>query len=303
VYATRPFRTEFRFVLAEAMLGPPTTQETAMDRCSHHRYRHLPLLLILLLSAAALLHGPIAQFDNYHAFADQQIVLGIPHALDVLSNLGFAAVALWGLWRLSPRRATHFPLSWSGYALFLVGLLLTALGSSWYHLAPDDHRLLWDRLPIALASAGLLAGVWADCRQQGSSTIAVLLGAFALAGVLWWYVTELDGIGDLRPYLLLQLLTILLIPLWQWLYRRPSGERLAFACALGLYLLAKIAELLDHQIAALLAPLTGHTLKHLLSTAGTAVVVAQLVRRGPFAPPLATDTDAVAPSRHSIRHS
>lgn len=270
-----------------------------MERFCHR----LPLLLTLLLSAAALLYGPIAQLPNYHAFADQLTLLGIPHFADVLSNLGFAAVALWGLWRLAPRRHSHFPASWPGYALFLAGLLLTALGSSWYHLAPDDHRLVWDRLPIALASAGLLAGVWADCRQRDSRLFAALLALAALSGVLWWYVTELDSVGDLRPYLLLQLLTILLIPLWQWLYRRPRSERLAFAAALGLYILAKLAELLDHQLAALLGPLTGHTLKHLLSTAATAVVVAHLVRRAPAAAPLASDPAAVAPSRHSIRHS
>ena len=270
-----------------------------MDR----RSRHLPLLLTLALTAAALLHGPIAQFADYHAFADQLTLLGIPHFGDVLSNLGFAVVALWGGWRLAPRRLTHFPLSWPGYALFLAGLLLTALGSGWYHLAPDDHRLLWDRLPIGLATAGLLAGVWADCRQRDSRLFAALLGLAALAGVLWWYVGALHGGGDLRPYLLLQLLAIVLIPLWQWLYRRPRGERLAFAGALGLYVLAKFAELLDHQLAALLGPLTGHTLKHLLSTAAAAVIVAQLARRGPAAAPLASDPDAVAPSRHSIRHS
>ena len=272
-----------------------------MDRCS--RYRHLPLLLTLLLIAAALLHGPIAQFENYHAFADQLTLLGIPHFCDVLSNLGFAVVALWGFGRLAPRRHTHFPLSWPGYALFLAGLLLTALGSGWYHLAPDDHRLLWDRLPIALACAGLLAGAWADCRQRDNRLFAVLLGFAALAAVLWWYVGALQGRGDLRPYLLLQGLAMLLIPLWQWLYRRPRGERLAFVAAFALYGLARVTELLDHQLAALLDPLTGHTLKHLLSTAAAAVIVAQLVRRGPAAAPLASDTAAVAPSRHSIRHS
>lgn len=277
------------------MLGSPITLETAMDRCS----RHLPLLLTLLLSAAALLHGPIAQFEDYHAFADRLTLFGIPHFCDVLSNLGFAVVALWGLWRLAPRRRSHFAHSWPGYALFLAGLLLTALGSSWYHLAPDDHRLLWDRLPIALASAGLLAGVWADCRQRDSRLFAALLGAFALAGVLWWYLTTLRGVGDLRAYLLLQVLTVVLIPLWQWLHGRPRGERLAFAAAMGLYLLAKGAELLDHQLAALLAPLTGHTLKHLLSAVATAVVVAQLARRAP----LASATAAVAPSRHTLHHT
>ncbi|MND95953.1 hypothetical protein D3C80_882220 [compost metagenome] len=103
------------------------------------------------------------------------------------------------------------------------------------------------------------------------------------------------------------MLPIVLIPLWQWLHGRPRGERLAFAVALALYIVGKFAELLDHQIAALLGPLSGHTLKHLLSSVATAVVVAQLVRRSsttlqkPRAP-LAADTAAVAPSRHSTPH-
>ncbi|MBV2133110.1 hypothetical protein KRX52_09880 [Pseudomonas sp. MAP12] len=265
-----------------------------MERCSRHRLHHLPLLLSLLLGIATLLHGPIAQLENYHAFADQLTLLGIPHCADVLSNLGFAGVALWGLWRLTPaRRTAELAAGWPGYALFLVGLLLTAAGSSWYHLAPDDHRLLWDRLPIALASAGLLAGVWGDCRQRRSAGFAAGLGLAAIFGVLWWYGGALQGGGDLRPYLLLQVLTMLLIPLWQWLYRRPRGERLAFGAALGLYALAKVAELLDHPLAALL-PLSGHSLKHLLSVAATAVVVAWLVRRRTAA--LAADTAPMAPS-------
>lgn len=267
-----------------------------MDRFCHR----LPLLLTLLLSAAALLYGPVAQLENYHAFADQLTLLGIPHFADVLSNLGFALVALWGLWRLLPaRRSASLAAGWPGYALFLVGLLLTALGSSWYHLAPDDHRLVWDRLPIALASAGLLAGVWGDCRQRSSAGLAAGLGLAAVLGVLWWYLGALHGGGDLRAYLLLQVLTMLLIPLWQWLHGRPRAERQAFGVALGLYALAKVAELLDHPLAALL-PLSGHSLKHLLSVAATAVVVVCLVRRSRIPAPdtLAADTPPVAPSRH-----
>lgn len=269
---------------------------------------HLPLVLTALLTGAALLYGPVAQLANYHAFADQSEVLGVAHFADVLSNLGFALVALWGLWRLVPaRRSAALAHGWPGYRLFLVGLLLTAFGSSWYHLDPDNARLIWDRVPIALASGGLLAGVWGDCRQRSSALLAGALAVAAPFSVAWWYWTELAGAGDLRPYLLLQVLPIVLIPLWQWLHGRPRGERLAFACALALYLVGKCAELLDHQIAALLGPLSGHTLKHLLSSVATAVVVAQLVRRSrttlqnPRAP-LAADTAAVAPSRHRTPH-
>ena len=97
--------------------------------------------------------------------------------------------------------------------------------------------------------------------------------------VAWWYFTDLAGNGDLRPYLLLQGLPILLIPLWQWIYKAPVGDRLAFGGALALYVVAKLAELNDHEIAAVLGAATGHTLKHLLATVAAALIVGRLARR------------------------
>ena len=92
-----------------------------------------------------------------------------------------------------------------GYRLFLVGWLITAAGSALYHVAPDNARLVWDRIPIALACAGLLAAVRAEClAEQGSLADSVLLGIFAVLSVGWWYVTGQRGSGDLRPYLLIQ---------------------------------------------------------------------------------------------------
>ncbi len=243
-------------------------------------YRHLPLLVTILLAAAALLHGPIAQPPGYHDFADQDVVLGIPHFADVISNIGFALVAVWGWIKLAPAsRDQHNQSGRAGYRLFLIGLFFTALGSSWYHLAPDNASLVWDRLPIALACGGLLAGVWGDVQRKDSRQLAAWLALAAIVSVGWWHFTELSGTGDLRPYLLLQGLPILLIPLWQWIYKMPAGDRLAFGAALALYVVAKFAELGDHEIAAALGAVTGHTLKHLLATGAAALIVARLVAR------------------------
>jgi hypothetical protein len=243
--------------------------------------RHLlPGLVIGLLTGAMLLHGPIAQLPNYHDFADQSVLFGIPYSRDVLSNVSFAAVALWGLIRLTPaRNRPAMACGWAGYWLFLIGLLLTAFGSTYYHLAPDNARLVWDRLPIALACGGLLAGVWGDTRQRSSARPAALLALAGVASVAWWHFTELAGAGDLRPYLLMQALPIALIPLWQWLHAAPKAERLSFGGALALYVVAKFAELHDHEIAALLGAITGHTLKHLLAAGAAALIVGGLVAR------------------------
>jgi hypothetical protein len=242
--------------------------------------RHLPLFVTVLLAAAALFHGPIAQPPGYHDFADQDVVFGIPHFADVISNLGFALAALWGWMRLEPAsQHSDIRSGWVGYRLFLIALFLTALGSSWYHLAPDNASLVWDRLPIAVACGGLLAGVWGDARRTESGKLAGWLALIAIASVAWWHFTELSGQGDLRPYLLLQGLPVLLIPLWQWIYSMSAADRLAFGAALALYVIAKFAELNDHEIATALGAVTGHTLKHLLATGAAALIIARLVHR------------------------
>jgi hypothetical protein len=246
-----------------------------------HVFARLPMLVAVLAVLAMVAHGPIEQFADYHRFADRATWLGIPNGADVLSNLGFAVVGLWGAWRLYPRRC-HPATSagWPGYALFLAGLLLTAAGSGFYHLAPDDFRLVWDRLPISLTCAGLLAAVRAEARRDGHVVRdTVLLALFGVGGVAWWYGTLLAGQGDLRPYLLLQGLVVVLVPLWQAQGRAATADRLWFGAALGLYLLARVAELNDQAWLAATGWISGHTLKHLLATAAAAVLIVRLVRR------------------------
>ena len=243
--------------------------------------KHAPTIITVGMIVILALHGPIAQPAHYHEFADQSVASGIPHAADVFSNAGFALVAIWGWLTLRPRRASdHLRAGWPGYRLFLIGLFLTAFGSAFYHLAPDNIRLIWDRLPIALVCAGLFAGVRGDIRGGSKSEIDVIvLALYAVASVAWWAITDRNGAGDLRPYLLLQGLALILIPLWQAIYRCPRTDRIAFATAMVLYILAKVAEVLDHEIASALGFVTGHTLKHLIATAATAAVVWGLIRR------------------------
>lgn len=243
----------------------------------------LPSLVTVICCFALIVNGPITQSADYHIFADRSDILGIPHAQDVLSNFGFAIVGLWGIVKLwSRRQHPGIERGGLGYALFLVGLTLTAFGSTYYHLLPNNDRLLWDRLPIALACAGLMAGVWAETALPRRRAVLAsgLLAVYSIASVLWWYLTELNGQGDLRPYLLLQILPILLIPLWQIIYKAVVQDRLWFAAALLLYILAKLAEVNDHALLALTnMAVSGHTLKHLLATAAAAALVYRLIQK------------------------
>src|SRR5262245_46712761 len=141
------------------------------DRLSPWAFRaRLLLLLILSLAAgaAALLLPRFAQPQWYHDFADQRPLLGIPHALNVLSNLPFVAVGVLGvLFVASPaaRRPGGPFLEASerrAFAVFFAAVALTGIGSAYYHAEPGNDRLLWDRLPLAVAFMALFAATIAE---------------------------------------------------------------------------------------------------------------------------------------------
>jgi hypothetical protein len=229
-------------------------------------------LLALAVAFAMLIYGPIAQLADYHNFADQRAWQGIPCFADVISNIGFMMAGAYGLW--------HYRLKTPGYALFLLFLLLTGFGSGYYHWEPNNARLIWDRLPISLVCSGLLVGSYFELdpkKQEGLWTLG--MAAFAIFGVWWWHVTEQKGEGDLRPYLYLQLLPLLVIPLWQYAFSAPKRTKQAFAFAIGFYALAKIFELLDHPVFETLGFISGHSIKHLLATAGGACIVWHLTSK------------------------
>lgn len=110
--------------------------------------RKASLVMLVTLTAmmvfACLLMPRIPQPQTYHQFADHRSFLGISNFGDVASNLPFAVIGAWGIaFVLQSRRKRdnrtfiddreHWP-----YLFAFVGLLLTAVGSSYYHLAPAN---------------------------------------------------------------------------------------------------------------------------------------------------------------------
>jgi hypothetical protein len=106
---------------------------------------------------AAAMSPPIPQPLAYHFFADRRSWLGIANCLDVLSNAPFAVVGLLGLAATFSRKAhesSPFLDSWERwpYAALFTGVVFTSLGSGYYHLAPDNARLVWAGCPWPWAS-------------------------------------------------------------------------------------------------------------------------------------------------------
>jgi hypothetical protein len=224
-----------------------------------------------VLAIIALLLPPIPQPLAYHHFADQRSFLSIPNFGDVISNLPFALVGLCGLIFLRKPRPEKFsdPRERSLYLVMFAGLILTAFGSAYYHLAPGNARLVWDRIPIMMVFMALLAAVIAErVGVQAGLWLFPILEAGGIGSVLVWRAGELHGHGDLRFYAAVQvyaILVLLLLLLFPANYTRSSD----FAVVVGFYVLAKILEESDRQVFALGHIVSGHTLKHLAAaTAG-----------------------------------
>lgn len=230
----------------------------------------------------------IPQDPGYHNFADRRAWLGIPNFGDVVSNLPYALVGLFGLYRLWRIRAAAA--SWSRYPYlhllaFFAILATVAACSSYYHLAPDNDALFWDRLPITLAFMilfALIVGERIDIPASKRWPLPVMVVA-GLAALLYWAATEDAGRGDMRAYILVQLLPLLLAPLMVLFYRRGDilGNGVLIAMV-ALYLLAKLCEFQDEGILrASMGLISGHSLKHLISAAAPAMILYAPAMRPP----------------------
>jgi hypothetical protein len=235
----------------------------------------------LLTVAAAFLLPAMPQPLDYHDFADKREALGIDNFLDVVSNAAFLLAGVAGLFVVFSGRARfEFPAERWPYAVFFLGILLTAAGSAWYHLAPDNESLFWDRLPMTIAFMGLVSSQVVDRISVRAGLL--LLGPMLLVGmasVEYWIVTERMGAGNVLPYGLLQGYAVVVLLIMAVLHRSRYTRANDLYFIFGWYVLAKLLELFDTQVLAHSHVVSGHSLKHVAAAAAGLVACRMLVRR------------------------
>jgi hypothetical protein len=236
------------------------------------------LLLIILLTLVAIagvaMLKPIPQNLSYHLFADQTAILGIPNFLNVVSNFPFLIFGLYGLSLLKKTNARKSIKVM--YAILFSGILLTGLGSAYYHYSPNNNSLVYDRIPMTIVFMAFLSVTVAEL-------VDIKLGAFLLlpllllgiTSVLWWHHSELAGEGDLRFYAFIQFYPMILIPLIILLFPSPGRNRVLrlLGWVFIWYIIAKIAEYFDKEIYSITGFISGHSLKHIAAAIATWYIV------------------------------
>jgi hypothetical protein len=247
------------------------------------------LLISLACVIAAAVVPAMPQPQAYHQFADIRVWCGVVNFLNVFSNAPFLVAGAWGLAVVFGRDGAFIDSREQlPYLVFFLGALLTSFGSAYYHLAPDNTRLVWDRLPMTLGFAGLVAAAIAERMdfRLGLRSLWPLL-AVGVFTVIFWHATETAGAGNVMPYGIYQgwsILFIVLVLAWYPATRYTHGRMLAWAAIW--YGLAKVFETFDRQIFELLGGVvSGHSIKHVLAAIGVFAIVRQLQLRQPLKPP------------------
>jgi len=243
------------------------------------------VVLNALVVLAVLLAPRVAQPLSYHQFADTRSWLFVRNFGDVVSNLPFAIFGILGLVFLSSKSSAKTFLDprerWP-YLTLSLGILLTAFGSGYYHLIPNNARLVWDRLPMTIAFMSLISAMIAEVIDVTLGVRLLLpLLAIGILSVVRWHYSEERGAGDLRFYAGVQVYAVAALPLL--LLLPPRYTRTSDLVWVGVfYSLAKALEAADRPIFALGHMVSEHTLKQLAAGASGYFILRMLKKREPI---------------------
>jgi hypothetical protein len=242
--------------------------------------------LTLLAVALALFLPAVPQPMAYHDFADKRVGYGIENFLDVGSNLAFAMAGGAGLLLvLRPRSCFASPAERWPYLVFCIGVLLTAAGSCYYHLKPNNETLFWDRLPMTIAFMALISAQIVDRVDVRAGLLALVpMLLIGIGTVVYWIVTERQGRGNVMPYVVLQAYAVIVLLKLAAMHPSRYTHGAAIYAVFAGYLLAKVFEHYDRQIFELTGMVSGHTLKHVAAGLAGLPVAYMLWRRRLVAP-------------------
>jgi hypothetical protein len=244
--------------------------------------RNVLLIAVTLMALGLALFLPaMPQPREYHDFVDKRVAYGIENFFDVVSNAAFAlAGTVLLLLLVRPRTCFERPAERLPYLVFCIGVLMTAAGSCYYHLEPNNETLFWDRLPMTIAFMGLISAQIVDRVDVRAGLLA--LGPMLLVGMgsaVYWIVTERLGRGNVVPYAVLQAYAVFVLLLLAAVHPSRYTHGGAIFVVFAGYLLAKVFEHYDRQIFELTGAVSGHTLKHVAAGLAALPVAYMLWRR------------------------
>ncbi|KAJ8774810.1 hypothetical protein K2173_017256 [Erythroxylum novogranatense] len=221
---------------------------------------------------------------NYHFnfcfffFMITVTVTGVPNTLNVITNFPFLIVGVVGF--ILSLQGCLFNISlrgevW-GWTLFFAGIVGMSFGSAYYHLKPDDARIMWDALPMMIAYSSLLSCFMVERLGQRIG-LSCLFGLLLVVLLSMVYARTFN---DLRLCMLFQLIPCIVIPGLAFLYPAKYTHSKYWLWAAGVCILSKFEAAFDRKIYnANRYFISGHSLEHLCSAVVPVLLAIMLLYR------------------------
>ena len=224
---------------------------------------------------------PIAQDPAYHVFADRRSFASLPNFWNVVSNIPFLIIGFLGMYVIVYRKPPGFyqELSINAFIFFL-GVFSCGIGSWYYHYHPDNESLFWDRLPMTVSFMAFFSLIIGEhiSRKAGKIVLPPLL-LIGVCSILYWNMTEREGLGDLRFYGLVQFLPMILIPIILILFKSNFHTHLYLWLLAICYVAAKLFEHFDYPVFAFGSVMGGHALKHICAALAPLLYLVGMYKR------------------------
>ena len=226
------------------------------------------IFFITLFMGVTYLLSPIYQPAEYTEFADTRtfkwIGISIPNFMDVITNLPYLIFGLIGLALIYFRKKYLSKNLFCHLLVIFIGLVITSIGSSYFHLVLDKLSLFIDRIGIAIVISGILGLViYQKLNQKLSVIYSIIFLLILMVSNYYWYLTN-----DLAPWSIAQVLGIVIV----FVLGFKSNIDLKFPTInywliITLYLIAKICEFSDNFFFEITNNIiSGHSIKHLISS-------------------------------------
>jgi len=238
-------------------------------------------LVVLLAVIALMTQGPIAQDPAYHLLADTRNIWNLKNFWNVISNLPYLIIGMLGFYKVTQSSGLAILAELKlAYLLFFAAVAAVSLGSGYYHLAPDNSTLLWDRLPITVVFMSFFSILVSEfiSLRVGKALLLPLVVAGILS-VVYWHLSEGWGEGDLRYYALVQFTPVIMVPVILLCFRTRYTRVYGYWGLFATYSVAKLLEHVDVEVYQLLGFISGHSIKHIVSALGVYIFLTSLEKR------------------------
>ncbi len=238
---------------------------------SPRNLRKLGSFIFLVIALVGIfLIDKIPQNSGWLQFADRRSFAGIPNFVNVISNIFFIFIGVYGLRFVivSQLKSYAFEFEWERVApaVFFLGILLQGIGSIWFHLEPSVERLAWDQFPMTFIFMGVFGTLVGD-RIQSDTPNSIYGSLLFLTSLTagWWTWMIINGAGfDIRPYLFVQFFPLLVMLIVLVFFPSRYTHETDYWIVLLFYACSGFFEAYDRQIFEILVVISGESLKHIL---------------------------------------